>query len=76
VQEGRHAGKTGVPGMRWWMPGFARVEAQSAISRLYGRYPNLALAAPDNLQWMDRAGLRGLTSLPLRLNAEPVRRAA
>ncbi len=54
----------------------ARVEAQSAISRLYGRYPNLALAAPDNLQWMDRAGLRGLTSLPLRLNAEPVRRAA
>jgi cytochrome P450 len=54
----------------------ARVEAQSAISRLYGRYPNLELAAPDNLQWMDRAGLRGLTSLPLRLNAEPVRRAA
>jgi len=33
----------------------ARVEAQSAISRLYGRYPNLELAAPDNLQWMDRA---------------------
>jgi len=54
----------------------ARVEAQSAISRLYGRYPNLQLAAPDNLQWMDRAGIRGLTSLPVRLNAAQVRRAA
>jgi len=54
----------------------ARVEAQSAISRLYGRYPNLQLAAPDNLQWMGRAGIRGLTSLPVRLNAAQVRRAA
>jgi cytochrome P450 len=54
----------------------ARVEGQSAISRLYGRYPNLQLAAPGNLQWMDRAGIRGLTSLPLRLNAAQVRRAA
>lgn len=54
----------------------ARVEVQSALSRLYGRYPNLQLADPDYLQWMARGGIRGLTSLPVRLNEAQVRRAA
>jgi cytochrome P450 len=54
----------------------ARVEVQSALSRLYVRYPDLAVADPGHLQWMPRAGIRGPISLPVRLNAEPVRRAA
>ena len=54
----------------------ARVEVQSALARLYARYPNLALAAPDNIQWIKRFGLRGVTSLPVRLNAGRVRKAA
>ena len=54
----------------------ARVEVQSALARLYGRYPDLALAVPDDIQWIKRFGLRGVTSLPVRLNAGRVRRAA
>jgi cytochrome P450 len=54
----------------------ARVEAQSAIARLYARFPDLALPAPDDLQWIKRFGLRGVTSLPIRLNAGQVRKAA
>ncbi|MDJ0513754.1 MAG: cytochrome P450 [Methyloceanibacter sp.] len=53
----------------------ARVEAQSAIMRLYGRYPNLELAAPDDLPWIKRFGLRGVFSLPLRLNGGGLRQA-
>ncbi|MEZ5829062.1 MAG: cytochrome P450 [Hyphomicrobiales bacterium] len=54
----------------------ARVEAQAAIGRLYARYPNLALAAPDNIEWIERFGLRGVRTLPVRLNAMQARRAA
>jgi cytochrome P450 len=54
----------------------ARVETQAALARLYARYPNLALAAPDDIQWIERFGLRGVRSLPVRLNAAAMRRAA
>jgi cytochrome P450 len=54
----------------------ARVEVQSALGRLYARYPNLALAAPDRIEWIERFGLRGVKALPLRLNAGQVRQAA
>lgn len=54
----------------------ARVEAQAAIGRLYARYPNLALEAPDNIEWIERFGLRGVRALPVRLNAMQARRAA
>lgn len=54
----------------------ARVEAQSAIARLYERYPDLVLAEPGNLQWIKRFGLRGVTSLPVRLNVGQAREAS
>ena len=54
----------------------ARVEAQVALGRLYARYPDLALAAPGQIQWMERFGLRGVKSLPVRLNAARARQAA
>ena len=54
----------------------ARVEVQTALTRLYARYPDLTLAAPDDLQWIKRFGLRGLLSLPIRPNAGRVQKAA
>ena len=54
----------------------ARVETQAALGRLYARYPDLGLAAPDNIDWIERFGLRGVKSLPVRLNAGRVRKAA
>ncbi len=54
----------------------ARVEVQAALARLYARYPDLALVAPNDIQWIKRFGLRGVTALPARLNAERVRKAA
>ncbi len=54
----------------------ARVETQSALRRLYLRYPNLAMAEPDRLEWIERLGIRGLKTLPLRLNPTPRRLAA
>lgn len=54
----------------------ARVEAQSALARLYARYPDLALVAPGDIQWIKRFGLRGVMSLPVRLNAGRARQAA
>lgn len=54
----------------------ARVEVQSALKRLYGRYPGLCLADPGNIQWIKRFGLRGVTALPVRLDAGHVRKAA
>jgi len=54
----------------------ARVEAQTAIGRLYERYPGLTLAAPDHIKWIERFGLRGVTALPVRLNASLARKAA
>jgi cytochrome P450 len=46
----------------------ARVETQSALTRLYARFPNLALAAPDRVAWIERLGIRGPKTLPLQLN--------
>jgi cytochrome P450 len=54
----------------------ARVEAQVALGRLYARYPNLALTSPDDIEWIERYGLRGVKALPVRLNASRVRQAA
>ncbi|HUU24910.1 MAG TPA: cytochrome P450 [Methyloceanibacter sp.] len=54
----------------------ARVETQTALARLYARYPDVALAAPDDIQWIKRFGFRGVTALPVRLNAGQVRKAA
>ena len=54
----------------------ARVEAQSALARLYGRYRDLQIVQPDNLQWIERLGIRGVKTLPVRLNAARSRLAA
>jgi cytochrome P450 len=54
----------------------ARVEAQVALGRLYARYPDLALAAPDDIAWIKRFGLRGIVTLPIKPNAGRVRKAA
>jgi len=54
----------------------ARVEAQCALSRLYARYPNLQIVQPDDLKWIERLGIRGVKSLPVRLNAGQARLAA
>lgn len=53
----------------------ARVEAQSAISRLYARFPNLALATGP-IAWHERLGIHGPKVLPLRLNGAGRRLAA
>jgi cytochrome P450 len=54
----------------------ARVETQSAVRRLYARFPNLRIAAPDRLEWVERLGARGLKALPLRLDPSRTRLAA
>jgi cytochrome P450 len=54
----------------------ARVEAQSALSRLYARYPDLQIPAPDQVDWIEQFGLRGVRSLPARLSPTPARLAA
>jgi len=54
----------------------ARVEAQSAIGRLYARFPGIALADPERIVWIERLGLRGPKTLPVRLRAGGERLAA
>jgi len=54
----------------------ARVETQAALTRLYARFPGLELAAPDRIDWIERLGIRGVKTLPLRLNAASRRLAA
>ena len=54
----------------------ARVETQSALGRLYARYPNLEVAAPERLDWIERLGIRGVQTLPVRLNGAARRLAA
>jgi cytochrome P450 len=54
----------------------ARLETQSAVSRLYARCPDLGLAAPDRIEWIERLGIRGPKSLPIRLRQGPERLAA
>ena len=47
----------------------ARLEGKIALQVLLNRYPNLELALPaDQLQWRASGALRGLKSLPIRLN--------
>ncbi|MBI1188130.1 MAG: cytochrome P450 [Alphaproteobacteria bacterium] len=53
----------------------ARVETQSALSRLYARFPDLAIPPADQLDWITRFGIRGVKSLPAQL-APHLRRAA
>ena len=46
----------------------ARAEAEIALQRLFTRFPDLALAVPeDELRWTRRIGLRALERLPVRL---------
>src|SRR5579859_557749 len=54
----------------------ARVETQVALTALYARYPDLALATPDRVEWIERLGIRGPKTLPLRLNGASRRLAA
>jgi len=54
----------------------ARVETQSALTRLYARYPDLQVIEPNRLEWIERLGIRGVKALPVRLNATRVRLAA
>ena len=54
----------------------ARVEAQSALGRLYARHQNLQIASPDELEWIERFGIRGVKTLPVRLISSRARRAA
>jgi cytochrome P450 len=54
----------------------ARLETQSALARLYARFPDLSLAAPDRIEWIERLGIRGPKALPIRLRQGPERLAA
>ncbi len=50
----------------------ARMEAQIAFSVLLERFPKMELAtALEKLEWRGNVALRGLRSLPIRLNATP-----
>ena len=47
----------------------ARAEAQAALDCLFDQYPGLSLAKdPASLKWIPRAGLRGLSQLPVRFD--------
>ena len=54
----------------------ARLEAQCALARLYARCPELRLAAPDRIEWIERLGVRGPKALPIQLSRNPARLAA
>jgi len=54
----------------------ARVEAQSGLARLYARYPALSVPPADQIAWIEQFGLRGVKSLPVRLEPQPARLAA
>jgi cytochrome P450 len=45
----------------------ARVETQSAVARLYARFPDLRIPPPDAIQWDGRLGIRGVSALPATL---------
>ena len=53
----------------------ARVETQSALSRLYARFPGLQLA-PGPIEWLERLGIHGPRTLPVRLSGASARLAA
>ena len=54
----------------------ARVETQCALSRLYARYPNLKVAAPHEVDYIERLGVRGVTRLPVLLDPTRAQKAA
>lgn len=54
----------------------ARVETQCALGRLYARFPNLEIPPPHKLQWTARLGVRGVTTLPTRLQPGAATRLA
>ena len=54
----------------------ARLEAQSALTRLYARFPDLSLATPDQVDWVERLGIRGPKTLRVRLRSSPAQLAA
>jgi cytochrome P450 len=54
----------------------ARVETQSALTRLYARFPDLRIPPPDQIAWVERIGLRGVKALPVRLDGTARRMAA
>lgn len=45
----------------------ARIETQVALERLYARFPDLALAEPEAIEWTRRPGTRGVARLPVTL---------
>ena len=45
----------------------ARIEAACALQALFARWPKLQLAAaPDEIRWLRRPGLRSIEKLPVR----------
>ena len=53
----------------------ARLEAQIALPRLFGVFPDLGLATPD-VEWCPNFVLRGLKALPVSFSAPPVKSTA
>lgn len=65
----RHAGYGGGMHLCLGMH-LARVEAEVALERLLARWPGVTLAIPsEDLRWLPRPGMRGPTSLPLRISS-------
>jgi cytochrome P450 len=54
----------------------ARLEVQSALARLYDRFPRLEIVAPERIEWTRRIGFRGPKSLVVRLGRPAGRLAA
>lgn len=54
----------------------ARLEVQSALARLYARFPDLELTAPGATAWSKRIGFRGPRVLGVRLDPSARRLAA
>jgi cytochrome P450 len=53
----------------------ARLEAQIALPRLFGVFPDLGLATPD-VEWCPNFVLRGLKALPVSFSAPPAKSTA
>jgi cytochrome P450 len=63
----RHAGYGGGMHLCLGMH-LARVETEVALERILARWPAMSLAIPaDEVHWLPRPGMRGPTSLPLKI---------
>ena len=63
----RHAGYGGGMHLCLGMH-LARVETEVALERILARWPAMSLAIPaDEVRWLPRPGMRGPTSLPLKI---------